>query len=303
MADITVAASEDAFVELFNHVRDEFRVVASDSANLGPFVAGYEVDIRLADGDVDLRNDNTLRVAELDIDPVTLRAFIGIDIPELCIGGFCIIPTPFGCALRAPRICVFDDNPDIGLDLDLGPLLRSEISFIASLVTAYFVDPNRPAGMDYLTAQDLDLANKWQVFVDPESVDIDLFDFADIVGDVLEAALDAAIDSLLGFLPGWAKDLVKAILGPIIDLVRDILDLPDDIGEWLSDLLGVSLGLFNLITTAVLDHFAAQFPLAEFEDPFPILPASGGLIPVKVPIEDFTVSITADEMIAEANIG
>lgn len=303
MADITVAASEDAFIELFNHVRDEFRLVASDSADLGPFVAGYEIDVRLADGSVDLRNDNTLRVAELDIDPVTLRAFVGIDIPELCIGGFCIIPTPFGCALRAPRICVFDDNPDIGLDLDLGPLLRSEVSFIASLVTGYFVDPNRPAGMDYLTAQDLDLANKWQIFVDPESVDIDLFDFADIVGDVLEAALDAAIDSLLGFLPGWAKDLVKAILGPIIDLVRDILDLPDDIGEWLSDLLGFSLGLFNLITTAVLDHFAKEFPLAEFEDPFPILPSSGGLIPVKVPIEDFAVSITADEMIAEANIG
>ncbi len=303
MADITVAASEAAFVELFNHVRDEFRLAASDTASVGPFVAGYEVDIRLANGSVDLRNDNTVRVAELDIDPVVLRAFVGIDIPELCIGGFCIIPTPFGCVLRAPRICVFDDNPDIGIDLDLGPFLRSEVSFIASLVTNYFVDPARPAGMDYLTAQDLDLANKWQIFVDPESVDIDLFDFADIVGDLLEIAIDNAIDGLLWFLPGWARDLIKAIFGPIIDLVRAILDLPDDIGEWLSDLLGVSLGLFNLITTAVLDYFAAQFPLAEFEDPFPILPASGGLIPVKVPIEDFDVRVTDDEMIAEANVG
>ena len=165
------------------------------------------------------------------------------------------------------------------------------------------IDPARPAGMDYLTAQDLDLANKWQIFIDPESVDIDLFDFADIVGDLLEIALDNAIDSLLGFLPGWAKDLIRAIFGPIIDLIRAILDLPDDIGEWLADLLGVSLGLFNLITTAILDFFAAMFPIAEFEDPFPILPASGGLIPVKVPIEDFTVSVTADEMIAEANVG
>jgi hypothetical protein len=130
-----------------------------------------------------------------------------------------------------------------------------------------------------------------------------LFDFADIAGDVLEAALDAAIDTLLGPLPGWAKDLVRAFFGPIIDLVRAILDLPDDLDEWLSDLFGVSLGLGDLILQILLDYFAREYPINVIEDPFPILPATGGLIPVKVPIEDFTVRVTDDEMIAEANIG
>ena len=303
MADITVAASEDAFQEFFNHVRDNFSFARSGSDSVGPFVAGYDIDIRLKDGSVDLRADNTVEVKELDIDPVVFRGFIGIDIPELCIGGFCIIPSPWGCILRAPRICIFDDNPDIELALDLAPFLRSEVSFIGSLVTQYFVNPARPPGMDYLTAEDLGLENQWQIFVDTETVDLDLFDFADIAGDVLEAALDAAIDTLLGPLPGWAKDLVRAIFGPVIDLVRAILDLPDDIDEWLSDLFGVSLGLVDLIAQILLDYFAREYPINVIEDPFPILPASGGLIPVKVPLTDFTVRVTDDEMIAEANVG
>ncbi len=303
MADITVAASEDAFQEFFNHVRDEFAFARSDSVNLGPFVAGYAIDIRLKDGSIDLRNDNTVQVKELDIDPVVFAGFIGIDIPQLCIGGFCIIPSPWGCVLRAPRKCFFDDNPDIRLDLDLAPFLRSEVSFIGSLVTQYFVNPARPPGMDYLTAEDFDLENQWQIYVDTEAVDLDLFDFADIAGDLLETALEAAIDGLLGPIPGWAKDLIKAILGPIIDLVRAILDLPDDIDEWLSDLFGVSLGLIDLIAQILLDYFARENPINVIEDPFPILPATGGLIPVKVPLIDFTVRVTDDEMIAEANVG
>ncbi|HEU4320654.1 MAG TPA: hypothetical protein VFS66_11290 [Acidimicrobiia bacterium] len=303
MADITVAASEDAFREFFAHVRDEFAFAQSDSADLGPFVAGYSIDIRLEDGTVDLRNDNTISISELDIDPVVFSGFIGVDIPEICIGGFCILPSPWGCVIRAPRICVFDDNPDISLSLDLAPFLRAEVSFIGSLLTRYFVNPARPPGMDYLTAEDTGLENQWQIFIDTEAVDLDLFDFADIAGDLLEAALDAAINTLLGPLPGWAKDLVKAIFGPLIDLVRAVLDLPDDIDEWLSDLFGVSLGLIDLIAQVLLDFFARENPINVIEDPFPILPAAGGLIPVKVPLTDFTVRVTDDEMIVEANVG
>ena len=82
-------------------------------------------------------------------------------------------------------------------------------------------------------AQDVNpsLANHWQLYVDPQFLDVDIFDIADIVGDLLENAVNAAIDNLLGFLPGWARDLIKAILGPIIDLIRAILDIAVDIQE------------------------------------------------------------------------
>jgi hypothetical protein len=302
MSDITIAASESAFTALFEELRDNFAVSASDSGTFGPFTASYAVAFHLENGTVDLRGDNTVRVGELDIVWDTLAVSLGLDIPEVCVGGWCIVPTPWGCAVRLPRKCFFSGNPDVTIPLDLSGILRSEVSMIAALRTGYFVDPGRQPWMDYIDAENAGVPNKWQVFVDPESVDIDVFDIADIIGDLLEDAMDAAVDTLLGFLPGWARDLVKAILGSFIDLIRDILDLPDDIGEWLEDLLGTSLGLLNVIVTAVLDFLLAK-PVFEFEDPFPILGPEGGLIPVKIPVADLTVHVTDDEMVVEANVG
>ena len=124
--------------------------------------------------------------------------------------------------------------------------------------------------MTPVQAQNAGIPNEWRVFLDPETVDVDVFDIADIVGDLLEDAVTDAINALLPG-PQWAKDLVLAILGPIIDLIRAILDLPDDIEEWFSDLLNVSFGLLDVIITAVADYFAAANALFSFEDPYPIL--------------------------------
>ena len=155
------------------------------------------------------------------------------------------------------------------------------------------------------------LANHWQLLLDPQTIDVDIFDIADIVGDLLENAMNAAIDNLLGFLPGWAKDLIRAILGPIIDLVRAILDLGDDIQEWISDLLNVSFGLLDLILQFVADYFAKKNPIQLIEDPYPILPEApnpnGGfppvIVPVKIPIRDLKVFNNDVEMVMEANVG
>lgn len=304
MAHMTIASSENAVSKLFAGLRDNFSVEKSDSADFGPFTAGYEVAFHLEGGSVDMQANNSIVIKELDIKWDKLRVFAGIDIPELCIGGFCIIPNPFGgCLVRAPRICIFEDDPDIGIDLNLNGLLTSEISLAAKPDLRYIIDPARPAGMSWLDAEDADLANTWSLFIDPEWVDIDVFDWSDIVGDLLENALNNAIDDLLFFLPDWAKDLIRAILGPVIDLVRAILDIGDDIDEWLSDLLGVSLGLFDFILTVVADFFAAKFPLLEIEDPFPIMPYENGLIPVKLPIESLTANFTDVELVITADIG
>lgn len=306
MSHLTVAASEKAVITLFNVVRDGVRFSSSDSGSFGPLTASYSVALHLEGGSVDLRDDNTIRIRELDIKWDTLAVSLGINIPEICVGGFCIIPNPFGgCLVRAPRLCVFSDNPDISFPLDLSDLITSEISVTARPIIKYRVDPGRTADMSDLDAEDAGVPNKWQLFIDPVTVDIDVFDVADIVGDLLEAAIDAAIDTLLGPLPGWAKDLARALLGPIPDLIRTLLDIGDDIGEWLSDLLGVSLGLFNTIINFVADYFANRTPLVEFEDPYPILEADPAvpLIPVKLPIRDLSTRITASELILEANVG
>lgn len=289
MSHLTVAASEKAFQELFAVLRDSFTFSDSNSANFGPFSASYDVALHLEGGTVDLRDDNTVRIEELDIKWDRLQVGLSFDIEEKCVGGFCIVPNPFdGCLVRAPRKCVFSENPDINIILDLSDLITSEITLTARPVVKYRAEVPVP--------------NKWQVFIDPSEVDLDVIDIADTVGDLLEDAMTAVIDVVLGPLPDWAKDLIRAMLGPIIDLIRVILDIGDDIGEWLSDLLGVSLGLFNAIANFLADFLANKNPILEFEDPLPILEPTDELIPVKIPIRDLAVRVNTSEMILEANV-
>jgi hypothetical protein len=304
MKHITVAVSEATFKTLFDRLRDSLHVSHSDSGSFGPFTASYSVGVRLANGTVDLQSNNSVLISELDVvyDPLSLD--LGVDIPEVCVGGFCIIPSPFGgCWVRAPRICVFSGSPDISLPLHLGGLINSEISGAFSLDLKHETDPNRTPSMTDLDAEDAGVPDKWKVYLNPIWLDVDLIDIADTAGNILDAAINAAVDGLLGFLPGWARDIIHAILGPIVDLVRFILDIGDDIQEWLSNLLGVSLGLFDFVLTLVADYFAKRNPIYEVEDPYPILPYDGPLIPVKVPLRDMDVTVTDVEMILSTNIG
>jgi len=315
MAHLTIGASENTFKALFEKIRDNFHFANSDSGDFGPFSAGYVLEAHLEGGTIDLRADNTVQIKELDIKWDRLDLSLGIDIPEICVGGFCIIPNIFtgGCLVRAPRVCIFSADPDISFTLPLGGIITSEISVTGSLVTKYNIKPARPAGMNDWDAQDMDpsLANHWQLFIDPQFLDVDLFDIADIVGDLLDNAINFAVDNLLGFLPGWARDLIKAILGAFVDVIRAILDIGDDLQEWISDLLNVSFGITDFILQVIADDLASKFPLVEIEDPFPVLEAAANpnpgvpsmLIPVKIPIRDLKVFNNDREMILEANVG
>ena len=149
MAQITLAANEKAFRKLYERVRDAFEFTASDSGDFGPFSAGYDIKTTLEGGDVDLRADNTVKIDELDIKWDKLDFHLGLDLPRICVGGFCIVPNPFGgCLVRAPRICVFGADPDISITLPLGGIVTSEISFTGSLYFKYFINSARPIGMD-----------------------------------------------------------------------------------------------------------------------------------------------------------
>lgn len=303
MAHFTVAVSEGTFGRLFEAVRDNVSESTSGNEDFGPFTVSWSVGFRLENGTVDLQADNSIRISELDVvyDPLSLS--LGIEIPRLCIGGFCIIPSPFGCILRAPRICVFSADPDISIPIDLSGLIRSEISGAFRIKTRYFVNPGRPVGMSDHDAEDAGVPSRWQFLLDPIWLDIDPLDIADIVGNIIEQAIDNAVDVLLGPLPGWAKDLVKAILGPIADLIRAILDIADDIDEWLSNLLGVSIGILDFALTIVADYFANRYPIFAVEDPYPILPANGILIAVKAPLVGVAASVTDTEMVLTADLG
>jgi hypothetical protein len=310
MSHLVTATSETAVRELFEGFRDRFTFEGSDSGDFGPFTASYDVRLHLEGGSVDLNDDNTISIAELDIKWDRLRLCLGVDIPGFCIGGFCIIPIPFdGCLLRAPELCLFQGDPDFEFCLDLSEVLTSEVSGRVRPLVRYRVDPNRTPAMSDLDAQDAGVPNQWQLFLDPVTLDIDPIDVADTLGDLIERAIDNFIDVVLGPLPDWARALVRAILGPLDDLFRALLDIGDDLDEWLTNLLGVSLGLFDTILNFIADYFASQQPILSFEDPLQILgpepapPLPPQLNPVKIPIRDVTVTINSAEMVVEANVG
>ena len=301
--DLLAAGSERAAQELFDGIRDGAKLDEADSVDFGPFTAGYDVKAHLEGGTIDLRSNGTIALNELDIEWDVLHFFAGIDIPEICVGGFCIIPNPFGgCLVRAPRLCVFSANPDLGINLDLSGLLVSEVSATLKPIVRYSVNPGRTVGMNDWDAHDAAVPNHWQLYIDPVSIDLDVFDFADIVGNLLDNALDAAIDTLLGPLPDWAKDLIRAILGPIIDLVRDILDIGDDVQEWLQQLLGTSLGLINVIVTFIADLLTTS-PIVEFADPIPLLEAEPGKMAVLLPVEFLGIEVDDTELQLQVDLG
>ena len=304
MAHANLAVSETAFKEIFGILRDSIAFSTSDSGSWGPFSASYSAGFRLSGGTIDLKNaPDEVHIDELDVvyDPLSLN--LGIDIPEICTPSFCIIWIPFaGCVLRVPSFCLFSADPDINLPINLSGLIQSEISGAFNIKTNHFDDPANIA-MSVHEAHLTNVPDKWQFFLDPIWLDLDLIDFADTIGNILDAAIDFAINTLLAPVPGIVKDVLSWFLGGLVDIIRGILDIGDDIDEWLSDLFGVSFGLFDFVLTEVAKYFADKYPIFEFEDPYPIMSASSGLIPVLLPIDNVATDITDDEFVISADIG
>jgi hypothetical protein len=98
---MTVAVSEGTFQKSVDVLVRNFKFEDADTKDFGAFTAGYDVKMHLEGGSVDLRSDNTIQVRELDIKWDRLKVILGLDIPEICVGGGCInMPWPI------PDICL-----------------------------------------------------------------------------------------------------------------------------------------------------------------------------------------------------
>jgi hypothetical protein len=301
MSDLTLAASEHAFEELFKLARDGFTFAKSDSASFGPFSASYSVALHLNKGSIHLNNDGTVEIDALDVVWDTLILQVCFDFPGFTIPGFCIIPDPWnGCLVGIPDIHI---GGPICIPLNLSGLV-SEISKVrAHLKTKYFVDPGRLSGWTDLQAEFAGKPNKWQIFIDPDFVSVDPIDIPATISNLFQNLIEQAIKDLLpGWLPGWVKDLLMAFLQPVVDIVKAVLDVFDSVEDFLQDLIGEKLDLLGQIETVVADYFANKYPIYEFEDPYPIL-TDGPLIPVKIPLRNLKADVNAKEMIVTGDIG
>jgi hypothetical protein len=96
---------------------------------------------------------------------------------------------------------------------------------------------------------------------------------------------------------------VLALIGSVADLLRTLLDVSDDLHEWLSDLFNISFGLGNLILQFLGDFFGKCVSFFQIEDPFPILPKTTELVAVRVPIRNLAVAVDDAELVVTADIG
>ena len=94
MSHLTLAVSENAFQKLFPGLRDKLTFSKSDSGDFGRFTAGYSAACHLEGGTLDFQDNGTVKISELDLKWDTLQVRLAIDIPEVCVGGHCLIPTP-----------------------------------------------------------------------------------------------------------------------------------------------------------------------------------------------------------------
>lgn len=305
MSHITIAASENAFEQLFKMVRDNFTIPPSDplsdNGNFGPFSASYTIALHFENGSIQLNNDGTIEIENLDVVFDVLQVEICLALPG--IPGFCIIPNPWnGCLLGFPGIPGFS----ICFPLNLSGVVSEINEFKAKLNPKYFIDPGRLPAWSDLDAEYNSKPNMWKIFIDPVGIiSIDLIDIPATVGNLVENAMKDAIKDTFPFVPGWFIDAIFSFLGPLLDQLKNILGFLDTVEDFLQDLLGLPayFDLFSIIATMVADNFANKYPIYEFEDPYPILPQEGALIPVKIPLRDLTATVNTNEMIVRADVG
>jgi hypothetical protein len=343
MATVTVAANERAFNAIIMAAAKYLESIPpfSGSGSFGPFTASYSIGLRITGGAIDLTNTGRVHIDELQITYNPFVLTLGIDLPHIHFGGECILPTPFGCALRLPEIDLFGNNPDISIPINLSNTIVSEFSGEFTVTTGRQVllakggllphaahatadtsneirnrfraivgtIPFLPASAVNGIADPLvpfvkgNLADKWQFFLRDVFHDLELISISDTAANILRNLTDAIIDKILAPVPAVVRGVIKAILNPIFDAIAAILDIPDDILEWLSSQLQISFGLFDLLAQLVINFIGSMVPFYQFEDPYPMIEDASGLIPVLVPVQNVGVVVNDDEFVLSADIG
>ncbi len=284
-------------------IKDFDFAYSSGTKNLGPFTASVDVEAGLQSGLASLRDDNTIALTDVEILFKKLDLTIGVDFGELCTPTACI-SIPLDGTHCLPQLCV---HPAFSIPLHLDGFITSEVSVTAGVEFRYAVDPGRDPALTPWEAEENGKPNKWQLFVKPTRVHIELFDFAASVRNLLQEAIDAAVNDYLAPLPGWAKDLIRLVLGDLADAIRGVLDLPDAVEEWLAQKIGGDLSVEVQIETAIAEYFASRAPVLAWSDPLPLpflksTDHSRGLT-VKIPLANPSVQISATEMVVQVDIG
>ena len=307
-----MAISDDTIRTVMKAVVDNLKFEHIGDSTFGPITLHFDVAAHFPDNAtnhpwLDLRDDGTVYLHDLEVLFDKLEVTIGVDIPEWCIGGFCIFWVPiYGCVAHAPELCLFSANPDFSFNLALDKFVTTKLSVEGAFQTDHWNNPARqPADSDW-DAHANGRANQWRLALKPRVVHWEPIALADTAGNLFDVAIKDNIDNLISGAPDWAKSLIDAFLGGIDTLIRDTLGLGSNLTQWLEEKFNAPFGLLDILETVAADYFANKSPITMTEDPVPILedktnPAA--LIPIMVPVASLAVQVNAKELVLEGSLG
>jgi len=312
------------------------------NGSLGPFSLDLLVGFKLIPGNiVDLTSSGTVVINKLEIvyDPLVIT--FGIDIGPVVIPPYCVDLGPFSfCTPEIPIIpttvhipvpidlsglVVSSYSGEFSLHSSLQTLAAragmgnhrahattdttNEIQthILSVLQTAAFISLLPTSTLTSIAGQlatlvKSNLADKQQFFLHEIRQNINLIDIGETVKNILNGIVDKVLDAIFGWVPSSLRDIAKAILSPVIDAIGFVLDLPSDLTWWLEGLLGTNLGLLNTVTGFIEQLLGAIVPVYQFENPYPVIEDSSGLIPVLIGVEKLSTVIDDNEFVLSANI-
>jgi hypothetical protein len=270
MSDVSLAVSENAFKALFNKITPTPTMPFDGSTSLGPIWIGVEAAIHIVKAaDIDFEDTDTFLVSELDIawDKLILR--LGFDIPTVTVGKVCLFRMPDDapflageCLAEFPGADLFTAEPDIGpIKINLNAIITYVVSEFSG---RYKIRLENRSGKLVLLAE-------------AQATDIDPISINDTFGNlptILQAAIAAAAASYVkANPPAWLIDAGLGLLGfpSITELLLDLLDIEDDVEEWLMDVLNEPIGLDNFVYQCILNAVLDK-PIFEIPDPYEFIP-------------------------------
>jgi hypothetical protein len=272
MSDVTLKVSEPAFGAVFNKLWPALSLPFNGSGSWAGLWGSVDGQFHVVGaGDVEFNDADSFTASEIDLNWDKLILKIGIDVPSIKVGKFCLLEVPdfltdwfgSGCLVEFPGGTLFTAVPDVYIKLNLNAIFQyiiTEISIIGRIK------------VNYTTSTPPD-SNYWGIYVDPIAVNVDPIDIQDTLGQswiLVAAAIDLAVQYIYSVAPAtFVIDALLGVLGfpSISEWILDILDIQDDVEEWLMRWLNTSIGIDQLIYQALLDDILAGSALYEIDDP------------------------------------
>jgi len=293
MNDLTIAISAGALEDTFGALIEIFSFQFSKSTG-GSVQFSINVQCHFERGQMTLMPPDPASLiyqgGYFDLSDVVIKwdrldLGVTVHIPGVNVGGFCLLPTPWGCAIQIPPTTLFD--VDITATIPIDNIVDSRLDLGVAPV------PTHVWNSDLQTYQWLLVPHVvWQ--------ELQLLDIADTVADLIDGLITNLVNDALGFLPDWAKDIIDELVGGLANLIRGLLSLPTDLQAWLSNLLRVSLDPFDFIVQLVENYFQNDLSLYSLNDPMAVLPKQTtpvALPAVTMPITNVSIDVDATEVV------